>query len=200
MARRIKIRFLTDEDVPDSVGVALTQRGHLVRRVRDEMLTGSPDKVVAAAARENDHVLITHNYRDFRREVRERLASTNAKVDRLCRVELECGQPLAAQRVMEEIRHRARICRTEARGSGRHSDQHYKNGLSRRALSRGYLRTAKKPRRVRAGLGIGTGSVDGRGVTRRFKLMTRGQGERSCVCKRILSPCAMQVICAPTGV
>lgn len=103
MPRR-KIRFLTDEDVPDSVGEALRARGHLVVRVREaEMLMGSPDKIVAAAAREAGHVLVTHNYRDFRKEVREHLKSTNAQVDRLCVVELECGQVGAAERVKEEI-------------------------------------------------------------------------------------------------
>jgi hypothetical protein len=67
------------------------------------MLLGSPDKVVAAAARENDHILITHNYRDFRKEVREHLESTNRKVDTLRRIELECNQPLAASRIEQEL-------------------------------------------------------------------------------------------------
>lgn len=103
MPRR-KIRFLTDEDVPDSVGDFLRGKGHHVVRVREaEMLTGSPDKVVAAAARESDHVLVTHNYKDFRRVVRDHLESTNAKVDSLCVVELECGQVTAAQRISEEL-------------------------------------------------------------------------------------------------
>ncbi|MGN3974217.1 DUF5615 family PIN-like protein [Tsuneonella sp. SYSU-LHT278] len=103
MAVRPPIPFLTDEDVPDSVGRVLEERGHVVRRVRDEMVTGSADAVVAAAARESGFVLVTHNYRDFRRIAREHLHSTNAKVDRLCRVELECGQPQAASRVRDEI-------------------------------------------------------------------------------------------------
>lgn len=103
MAAERPIPFLTDEDVPDSVGAVLLDRGHVVRRVRDEMVTGSADAVVAAAARESGFVLVTHNYKDFRKLARDHLHSTNAKVDSLCRVELECGQPQAAARVRDEI-------------------------------------------------------------------------------------------------
>ena len=93
------ISFLTDEDVPDSVGNVLQKAGHEVWRVRDVLVKGSPDKVVAAAARESDLVLVTHNYRDFRKEARDHLSSTNKKVDKLRRIELLCKQPQARSRL-----------------------------------------------------------------------------------------------------
>lgn len=81
------------------------EAGHTVVRVRDVMVMGSPDKVVAAAAREADHVLITHNYRHFRKEVRDHLDSTNKKIDTLRRIELECSQPMASARIKQELPH-----------------------------------------------------------------------------------------------
>jgi hypothetical protein len=102
MGPRGPIPFFTDEDVADSVGEAIKAAGHGLTRLRDAMLRGSADPVVAAACREGGLVLVTHNYRHFRRHSRE-LEATQKRLDRLSRVELECSQVIAAHRFTEEI-------------------------------------------------------------------------------------------------
>lgn len=47
MTDRPRITFFTDENVPDSVGRALAARGHSVALLRDHLVHGSPDQVVA---------------------------------------------------------------------------------------------------------------------------------------------------------
>lgn len=66
------------------------------------MLEDSKDPVVAAACRNHGLVLVTHNYKDFRRIVRE-FEATNKHIDTLCRIELGCGQVHAAARVKDAI-------------------------------------------------------------------------------------------------
>lgn len=102
MGPRGPIPFFTDEDVADSVGEAIKTAGHELTRLRDAMLRGSADPVVAAACREGGLVLVTHNYRHFRKHSRE-FEATQKALDRLSRVELECSQVIAAQRITEEI-------------------------------------------------------------------------------------------------
>lgn len=96
------ISFFTDNDVADSVGVALMKGGHVVTRLRDAMLTDSPDPIVATACREGGMVLVTHNYRDFRR-ISSQLQVTSGRFDLLDRIELGCSQVIAARRVAEEL-------------------------------------------------------------------------------------------------
>ena len=67
MAARAVIPFFTDNDVPDSVGDVIAAAGHKLTRLRDAMLTDSADPVVAAACREHGQVLVTHNWKDFRK-------------------------------------------------------------------------------------------------------------------------------------
>ena len=102
MARRSKIPFFTDEDVADSVGDAIIAAGHKLTRVRDTMIRGSADPVVATASREGGLVLITHNYRDFRRITKD-LQTTQRRFDRLHRIELICSQTIAAERFKKEL-------------------------------------------------------------------------------------------------
>lgn len=53
------ILFLTDANVPDSVGACLVERGHDVQRVRDIMAADAKDPVVAEAAMQAGRVLVT---------------------------------------------------------------------------------------------------------------------------------------------
>lgn len=64
-------RFLTDHNVPVSLGRMLTELGHDVVRVSDVMPADSPDPVVARAAIEDSRILISWD-RDFNAQ---RLAS-----------------------------------------------------------------------------------------------------------------------------
>jgi len=102
MGPRGPIPFFTDEDVADSVGEAIKAAGHELTRLRDAMLRGSADPVVAAACREGGLVLVTHNYRHFRKHSRD-LETTQKSLDKLSRVELECSQVIAARRFTEEV-------------------------------------------------------------------------------------------------
>ena len=102
MGPRGAIPFFTDEDVPDSVGEAIKRAGHGLTRLRDAMLRGSADPVVAAACRQGGLVLVTHNYRHFRKHSRD-LETTQKVLDRLSRVEMECSQIIAAKRIADEM-------------------------------------------------------------------------------------------------
>lgn len=93
MARRPVIAFLTDVNVPDSVGDFLKERGHDVERVRDVMPADSPDPVVAEAAMQAGRVLVSWD-RDFNQQrfKKPRFAS-------LSRIGFSCPEPLGAARL-----------------------------------------------------------------------------------------------------
>jgi hypothetical protein len=56
--------FLTDNNVPDSIGAWLIERGHDVHRMRDLMPNDSPDPVVAVAALDAGLLLVSQD-KDF---------------------------------------------------------------------------------------------------------------------------------------
>lgn len=64
------------------------ESGHELTRLRDVMLTDSADPVVAEACRQEGLVLVTQNYKDFRRIVKQRELAGDA--DMLMRIELTC--------------------------------------------------------------------------------------------------------------
>jgi len=63
------MRLVTDEMVPDSIGVFLEGRRHKVYRVRDSLMPGTPDDGVARFANQVDAIVVTWNVRDFRQLV-----------------------------------------------------------------------------------------------------------------------------------
>jgi predicted nuclease of predicted toxin-antitoxin system len=97
LTRRIVIAFLTDNNVPDSVGEILKARGHSVVRIREIMPVDSPDTVVAEAAIHSGQVLISWD-KDFmqQRFLKERFAT-------LQRVAFSCPEPQAAARLTEVL-------------------------------------------------------------------------------------------------
>jgi hypothetical protein len=95
--------IFTDNDVADSVGRAFEAAGHSLIRLRDLMATNSPDPIVDQACRAGGLVLVTHNYKDFRRIARERAGLTKRDTNEMCRIELDCEQARAARRVREEM-------------------------------------------------------------------------------------------------
>ncbi len=103
MGAKEPIPFLTDEDVPDSVGDALRGAGHLVYRAREYLVQGADDPVVAEAASHAGLVLITHNWRDFRQIVGKQSGLTRRQSEYLHRIEMQCGQPKAAERIMAAL-------------------------------------------------------------------------------------------------
>jgi hypothetical protein len=60
-------RFLTDHNVPDSVGDTLRRLGHDIVRLRNVMAVNTTDPVVARAAIEDNRVLLSWD-RDFNQQ------------------------------------------------------------------------------------------------------------------------------------
>jgi predicted nuclease of predicted toxin-antitoxin system len=102
--RRNKIPFFTDNDVEDAVGDFLRDSGHTVQRLRDVMLSNSPDPIVDANCRENGLVLITHNYKHFKRIAHE-LRQSGIRIKPLSRIDMECHQSEAVDRLRELLPH-----------------------------------------------------------------------------------------------
>jgi len=92
------IPFFTDNDVEDEVGDFLIQAGHIVTRLREVMLGNSPDPIVDANCRQNDLVLITHNYKHFRKIAHD-LESGGKGVKHLSRIDLEIHQSDGPRRI-----------------------------------------------------------------------------------------------------
>ncbi len=94
MAPAGALGFLTDQNVPEDVVRCLSDRGHLVSRVRDEMPVNSPDQVVAMAAINAGRILVSWD-RDFghQRFMQERFA-------RLNRIGFSCPEPQGATRLL----------------------------------------------------------------------------------------------------
>lgn len=98
MTPKLPIPFFTDNDVEDAVGEFLLDSGYAVQRLRDVMLRNSPDPIVDATCRENGLVLITHNYKHFRRIAHE-LRRSGIPLKPLCRIDMECHQMEAVERL-----------------------------------------------------------------------------------------------------
>ena len=91
------MRFLLDENVPNSVAAVLEDHGHEVSSVRDIMPVASPDPVVATISEERDAILVSHD-KDFR-SIAPRVHMSRARFRRLSRIALKCNEPQDAQRV-----------------------------------------------------------------------------------------------------
>lgn len=68
------------------------------------MLANAPDPVVDANCRENDLVLITHNYKHFRRIAREHAIGGRA-VKELSRIDMEIHQSAGPARIALALPH-----------------------------------------------------------------------------------------------
>lgn len=100
------IPFFTDNDVEDAVGDYLRESGHSVIRLREVMLTNSLDPIVDANCRQHGLVLVTHNWKHFRRIARELelgSADANAKVKALSRIDMELHQSDGPRRMAEAL-------------------------------------------------------------------------------------------------
>lgn len=86
-------RFLTDHNVPVSLGHALIALGHDVVRVSEVMPANSPDPVVAKAAIQDNRILISWD-RDFNAQ---RLASPRFAA--LTRIMMSGPEPEGAARI-----------------------------------------------------------------------------------------------------
>jgi len=96
------MRFLIDEDVPDSVAKFLEEKGHEVVYAREIVLPGTPDEVIAALGNENEAVVVTCNTRDYKK-IASRTVRSRAKLRKLGLICLRCGQPNGRKRVEQVI-------------------------------------------------------------------------------------------------
>ena len=97
MAERLRLKFLTDNCVPDSVAQALETSGHEVIRLRDIVPMNSPDPVVATVAEVNDAILVSFD-RDFK-TLAPRIGIGQQRFRRLSRIGFRCRESMAARRI-----------------------------------------------------------------------------------------------------
>lgn len=97
MAERLRLKFLTDNCVPDSVGQALERAGHEVIRLRNILPTNSPDPIVATVAEVNDATLISFD-KDFK-ALAPRIGVGKQRFRKLSWIAFRCREPMAAQRI-----------------------------------------------------------------------------------------------------
>jgi predicted nuclease of predicted toxin-antitoxin system len=96
------IRFMLDNNVPDSVGSVLRGRGHVVIHVRDILPVDSSDPLVATVSEEDNSVLVSCD-RDFKLIAPRIPKGKRSRFRKLSRVSLECSEPQAVQRVQEAM-------------------------------------------------------------------------------------------------
>jgi len=82
------VRPLIDENVPTSVSEFFLDRGHEVLLVRDVLLPGTPDAVIAAVGDQMEAIVVTWNYRDFDRLVSRVPEGSRRTFRRLGRISL----------------------------------------------------------------------------------------------------------------
>jgi Domain of unknown function (DUF5615) len=101
--------------VPDSVGRALSEAGHEVVSLRQQLAPNSPDPLVAAVSEMNEAVLVSTDS-DFR-TLAPRAGIGRRRFQRLSRIALRCSEPQAAGRVqvaMSLVEHEWEIAQASA--------------------------------------------------------------------------------------
>ncbi len=97
------IPLLIDENVPESVTQFLRDRGHTIYYVRDLLLAGSPDPIVATAGDRLAAVVVTWNHRDFKKLAARVPKGGQARLRRLGRMNFRCAESKGRQRVEQVI-------------------------------------------------------------------------------------------------
>ncbi len=96
------MRFVLDENVPNSVGVMLEDRGHSIASIREYVAQGAPDQVVAAFTEYESAVLVSHD-KDFRRIVPRIPDGQSPRFRRLSIIRMRCKKPRSAERLRTAI-------------------------------------------------------------------------------------------------
>lgn len=92
------MRFMLDENVPNSVSEMLVRLGHEVEWIRDYVPPGAVDPLVAIVAEELDVVLVSFDG-DFQQIAPRVPHGHRARFRRLSRIWMRCTEPQAAQRL-----------------------------------------------------------------------------------------------------
>jgi Trk K+ transport system NAD-binding subunit len=96
------MRFLVDEDVPESATDFLRERGHEVVLVVEELMPGAPDVVIARLAHDLGAIVVTCNAKHFKRLI-PRAPDGQHRFRRASRLTLECPQPWITGRIVATI-------------------------------------------------------------------------------------------------
>lgn len=97
------MRLLIDENVPRSVVDLFAERGHDVILVRDRLLPGTPDPVVAAIGDEMGAIIVTWNRKDFRALASRYSVSSGRSLRNLGRIIFRCNEAHGRRRLAEFI-------------------------------------------------------------------------------------------------
>jgi predicted nuclease of predicted toxin-antitoxin system len=89
--------FMLDENVPQDVADMLTGQGHKAEFIREYIVPGAPDQVVATASQELEAVLVSFDG-DFEAISPRIPKGQRARFRKLSRIWLRCGEPQAALR------------------------------------------------------------------------------------------------------
>ena len=96
------MRFILDENVPNSVNEMLGVRGHDVASILEYIAQGAPDQVVAAITEHESAVLISHD-KDFRKIAPRVPDGQRQRFRRLSVIRMRCGKPRSAERLHTAI-------------------------------------------------------------------------------------------------
>lgn len=91
--------LLSDECVPQSVPNVFADRGHTVRYVAKELGPRTPDPLVAAFANKIGAIVITWNYRHFRRLIYRRTAAGDLAFPNMGLLAFRCPEVDGARRL-----------------------------------------------------------------------------------------------------
>lgn len=97
-----RMKLLVDENVPASVTQFLIDRGHEVILVRDVLLPGTPDPVVAAVGDRESAVVVSWD-KDFSNLAKRVQHGSRAKFRRLGRISFKCKETNGRGRLEAEI-------------------------------------------------------------------------------------------------
>ena len=84
--------LLIDENVPQSVTEFFRTRGHDVQLVREVLLPGTPDEVIAIVGNEIGAIVVTWNHADFRALVSRAPIGTRQRFRNLGRITFRCNE------------------------------------------------------------------------------------------------------------
>ena len=100
--RRVILRALLDEGVPDSVAEVLRANGHHVILHREVLLSGAQDDVVGDAALRHNAILIG-NDGDMKQMTKRYGAPSSPRFANLSIIRLCCNETLAAKRLEQAL-------------------------------------------------------------------------------------------------
>lgn len=95
--------LLIDENVPESVADFFRERGHNVLSVRDVLLPGTPDSVIAKYGNQIGAIVVTWNHKDFKKLITRVPDGLGATFHRLGRINFRCVEPRGRQRAEDLI-------------------------------------------------------------------------------------------------